>query len=109
MSHSSIPKSAGQTANSLAHFEQQVAENRYLDPEAPGGLIAFSTLPDNRGIYPAYYPQRPGENYRLRMGRWDGGTGEFVGVSLAGQLYRQFMAWGNSQPEPGKWRKFDVR
>ena len=39
---------------------------------------------------------------------WDGATGELVGVTLDGRLYRQGQYWGNDSPRPNEWRGFKL-
>jgi hypothetical protein len=68
----------------------------------------FATLRDGTSLFPAYYHQRPCEAYRRRMGLWTGQTGEWVGVTLEGQLYRQGRYWGSEAPRPGRWERFRI-
>jgi hypothetical protein len=76
--------------------------NPYLKPRTD----PFAALPDGTPLYPAYYPPRPGERYRRSMRLWTGATGEWVGVTLDGQLYRQGQYWGGQGPRPDRWDKF---
>jgi hypothetical protein len=78
--------------------------NRYLKP----GSRPFAALPDGTPLYPAYYPLRPGESFRRGMRLWNGAVGEWVGVTLDGELYRQSQYWGGESPRPGKWQKFKL-
>ena len=43
---------------------------------------------------------------KLSLRMWNGATGEWVGVTLDGQLYRQTQYWGGQGPRPNKWEKF---
>ena len=76
--------------------------NPYLKPDtAPMG-----TLPDGTPLYPAYFPLQVGERYRRAMRYWDGASGEWVGVTLDGRLFRQAQYWGGDTPRPEEWQQF---
>jgi len=74
----------------------------------PDRTEPFAALSDGTPLYPAYYLALPGERYRRRMGLWTGQTGEWVGVTLDGQLYRQERLWGNARPDPDRWERFRI-
>ena len=79
--------------------------NPYLKP----GTEQFATLADGTPLYSAYEPHlRPGERFRRSMRLWTGATGEWVGVTLDGQLYRQSQYWGGESPRPDKWQRFTL-
>ena len=79
--------------------------NRWMKP---GRRTCFAHLNDGTPLYPAYYPRRRGECHRRRMGWWDGASGEVVGVTLDGRLFRQCQMWGNDGPRPDDWEAFVV-
>ena len=78
--------------------------NPYLKP----GRKPFAALADGTPLYLAYYSLRPGERYRREMTTWNGATGEWVGVTLDGRLFRQHKLWSNDSPRPNKWEEFKV-
>ena len=63
-------------------------------------------MPDGTPLYPAHDPLRPGERYRRSMCWWNGAEGEWVGTTLAGELYRQCREWGGDGSRPDRWKKF---
>ena len=79
--------------------------NKWMRPDRPR---AFARLSDGTPLYPAYYHLLPGEAYRRRMGLWTGQAGEWVGVTLDGQLYRQERLWGGEEPCPKRWQRFTI-
>ncbi len=76
--------------------------NPYLEPEGD----QFAELADGTPLYPAYDHPRPGECHRRALGSWNGATGEWIGVTLDGRLFRQRQSWGGERPRPGKWQQF---
>ncbi len=78
--------------------------NPYLKP----GTEAFAALSDGTPLFPAYSPLRPGERFRGEMGYWTGQTGEWVGVTLDGRLFRQRQLWGGDSPHPDRWQGFRI-
>ena len=74
----------------------------------PDRTEPFAKLSDGTPLLPAYYRRLPGESYRRRMGMWTGQTGEWVGVTLDGQLYRQNRMWGGEAPRPNRWEKIRI-
>ena len=76
--------------------------NRYLRPKT----VPMTTLIDGTPLYPAYYPVRPGERCPRAMRSWDGATGEWVGVTLDGRLFRQQQYWGSDKPRANGWQQF---
>ena len=84
---------------------QRQQTNLYLKP----GTRPFAALPDGTPLYPAYEPHlRPGERYRRALRMWNGSTGEWVGVTLDGQLYRQSQYWGGEGPRLDRWERFTL-
>ena len=81
---------------------QAASSNPYLKPHT----APMATLPDGTALYPAYYPVQPGDRCRISMRRWDGSTGQWVGVTLDGRLYRQTQYWGSDNPRPNEWQRF---
>jgi hypothetical protein len=79
--------------------------NRWMSPDR---TEPFAALSDGTPLYPAYFPLRPGERFRRAMRLWTGAVGEWVGVTLDGQLYRQSQYWGGESPRPDKWQKFTL-
>ena len=79
--------------------------NKWMSPDR---TEPFAVLSDGTPLYPAYFPLRPGERFRRSMRLWTGATGEWVGVTLDGQLYRQSQYWGGESPRPDKWQKFKL-
>ena len=79
--------------------------NQWMQPDP---VQPFATLTDGTPLFPAYHRLRPGEAYRRRMGLWTGQTGEWVGVTLDGQLYRQERLWGGEAPCPKRWERFTI-
>jgi hypothetical protein len=80
----------------------ETKNNPYLDPRSE----PFARLGDGTPLYPAYYPLRPGERYRRAMRFWTGQTGEWVGVTEDGRLFRQQQSWGSDGPDPERWDQF---
>jgi hypothetical protein len=78
--------------------------NRYLKPRT----LPMTTLIDGTPLYPAYHPRRPGERCRRAMGFWDGASGEWVGVTLDGRLFRQRQYWGGDKPRANEWQPFTL-
>jgi hypothetical protein len=78
------------------------ARNRYLKPQT----VPMVTLMDGTPLYPAYHPLRPGERCRRAMRFWDGASGEWVGVTLDGRLFRQRQYWGSDKPRADEWQPF---
>ena len=74
----------------------------------PDRTEPFAALSDGTPLYPAYHHRYPGERFRRHMGMWTGQTGEWVGVTLDGQLYRQNRMWGGDPPRPDRWEKFKM-
>lgn len=66
----------------------------------------FAALSDGTSLYLAYDRLRRGERYRRTLSSWTGSTGEWVGVTLDGRLYRQSQLWGGEGPRPDKWQEF---
>jgi hypothetical protein len=83
----------------------EITINQWMRPDR---VEPFAALTDGTALYPAYYPVRPGEAYRRQMGMWTGQTGEWVGVTLDGQLYQQERLWGNEPPQPDRWKRFTL-
>jgi hypothetical protein len=79
--------------------------NRWMSPDR---TEPFAALSDGTSLYLAYFPLRPGERFRRAMRFWNGAVGEWVGVTLDGQLYRQAQYWGGESPRPDKWQKFKL-
>jgi hypothetical protein len=79
--------------------------NPYLKP----GTAPFAALEDGTLLYPAYFPVRIGERYRRAMRFWTGQSGEWVGVTLDGRLFRQQQLWGGDGPDPARWEEFKLR
>jgi len=77
--------------------------NRWMKPDR---MRPFAYLADGSPLYPAYFSVRPGERFRRRMGLWTGQSGDLVGVTIDGQLYRQGKYWGSEGPDPARWEKF---
>jgi hypothetical protein len=80
--------------------------NKWMSPER---IEPFAALSDGTPLYPAYYPLRPGESFRRAMRFWDGASGEWVGVTLDGRLFRQSQCWGSEGPHPDRWEQFRIR
>ena len=78
--------------------------NPYLEPESK----PYAELADGTPLYPAHHRLRPGERYRRQMGFWTGQTGEHVGVTLDGRLFRQAQLWGGEGSCPDRWEKFKL-
>ena len=86
---------------------EKCTQERAANPYLKLGSKPFAALPDGTLLYPAYEPHlRPGERYRRAMRMWNGSTGEWVGVTLDGQLYRQTQYWGGEGPRSNKWERF---
>jgi hypothetical protein len=79
--------------------------NQWMSPDQ---TEPFAALSDGTPLYPACYALRPGERFRRAMGFWNGAVGEWVGVTLDGQLYRQSQYWGGQGPRPDRWQKFTL-
>ena len=78
--------------------------NPYLKP----GSEPFAELADGTPLYPAYDVLRPSERQRRTLSSWDGATGEWVGVTLDGRLFRQRQLWGGDSPRPDRWQGFTL-
>jgi len=93
-------------ANQQPHItaSPETLSNPYLQPHS----TPMAALPDGTALYPAYHPLQPGERYRRCMNVWDGASGEWVGVTLDGRLYRQTQYWGSDNPRPNEWREFKL-
>jgi len=78
-------------------------DNPWMIPERSE---PFAALADGTPLYQAYYPRRRGERYRRAMRWWDGATGEWVGTTPDGRLFRQRQLWGNARPRPDRWQEF---
>jgi hypothetical protein len=39
---------------------------------------------------------------------WDGASGQWVGVTLDGRLFRQDQYWGGDAPRPDAWQQFEL-
>ncbi len=91
-------------ANRQPHItaSPETPSNPYLKPHS----TPMAALPDGTPLYPAYHPLHPGERYRRAMRYWDGASGEWVGATLDGRLYRQTQYWGSDSPRPDEWREF---
>jgi hypothetical protein len=81
---------------------QRQRANPYLKPDTQ----PFAALADGTPLYPAYDHLRPGERYRRTLSQWNGATGEWVGVTPDGRLFRQRQLWGNEGPHPDRWQQF---
>ena len=79
--------------------------NRWM---CPSHATPFASLPDGTPLFPAFLPLRRGECHRRSLGLWTGQTGEWVGVTLAGQLYSQSKYWGSQGPDPTRWQPIIV-
>ena len=95
----------GRTLGGIRRIEnlEIVGFNKWLNEDK---MQPFTELPDGTKLYPAYDPLGPGDTFRRGLSSNNGAGGVWVGVTLAGQLYRQQMLWGNSEPEPQKWEQF---
>ena len=76
--------------------------NPYFKPHT----TPLASLPNGTSLYPAYHPALPGQRYRRAMSSWNGASGEWVGVSLDGRLFRQGRYWGSDSPRADAWRQF---
>lgn len=94
----------GKTLGGIRHVRdlQVIGLNKWLHPDK---VEPFAELPDGTDLYPAYDPLGPGDTFRRGLSGTNGSGGLLVGVTPAGQLYRQQMRWGNSEPVPEKWEK----
>ncbi len=54
----------------------------------PQDTAPIGYLPTGEALYPAYYPLRVNERRRCGMSWWNGGSGETVGVTVDGQLWK---------------------
>jgi hypothetical protein len=84
-------------------LEKAKVSNKWMRPDRSEPYAALS---DGTPLLSAYHPPRRGERFCLRMGRWNGATGEWVGVTLDGRLFRQQRLWGNDSPRPDRWEEF---
>jgi hypothetical protein len=73
-----------------------------INPHLKANSRPFAMLADGTPLYPAYHPLRPGERYRRSV--CAGKTGEWVGTTLDGRLFRQRQLCDD--PDPEKWEKF---
>lgn len=78
-------------------------QNKYLRRDR---MEPIGELPDGTLLYPAYFPVRHGERFRRSCSSWDGATGETVGITLDGQLYRHPKMWGGQGTRPQRWERF---
>jgi hypothetical protein len=76
------------------------------NPHLKPGTRPFAQLGNGTPLYPAFFPLRPGEQYRRSMRSWTGQIGEWVGVTLDGRLFRQQQSWGGDSPDPERWEAF---
>jgi hypothetical protein len=79
-----------------------------VNPYLKSGTQPFAALADGTPLYPAYDRLRPSERYRRSLSWWNGATGEWVGVTLDGRLFRQSKLWGNDGPHPDRWERFTL-
>jgi hypothetical protein len=79
--------------------------NQWMNPDR---TEPFAVLSDGTPLYAAYYPLRPAERFRRAMRSWDGASGEWVGVTLDGRLFRQSQYWGGESPRPDRWQHFKL-
>ena len=83
----------------------EIRVNRWMLPDR---TEPFATLIDGTPLYPAHHPLHAAEAFRRRMGMWTGQTGEWVGVTLDGRLYRQARSWGGETGRAEGWERFTV-
>lgn len=86
-------------------LEETKLPNRWM---VAGREESFAELSDGTPLYPAYYPPRPGEAFRRGMRWWNGSTGEWIGVTPDGRLFRQQQLWGGDSPRPDRWKQFTL-
>lgn len=84
--------------------DQEALANPYLKP----GTAPMAELADGTPLYPAYYPLQAGERYRRAVRFWDRASGEWVGVTLDGRLFRQEQYWGGDSPRAAEWQEFKL-